>query len=574
MRRCRAFACESQMSLACPETRRKRLRLHCLVGRRCIVGPPMCRERRERGRRSCWGRCVMRGERGSRGGVGSKGSRGLELPATRGVLRGIFSSTSFASSISFASLLLCTVLVFSACTRSVSTEPGVVNFLIESMPTNLDPRIGTDGQSERIDGLLFDSLIELDEQRNPRGDLAEKWEMPNALTYVFHLRSGVKFHDGRVLTSADVKYTFDSILNRNVTSPKRGSISLVKSVDTPDAATVIFHLSEPDSGFLVNICRPALGVVPAGAGAGFAEHPVGTGAFRVVPEAIVRALELRKGTADLELTSLAPDMIPVMRAQPGIEVTEQPGSNFAYIIFNFDDPVLAKREVRQALALATNRQEIINYLLRGFARAADGPLPPNSWAYEPGVAHFGYDPREAERLLELAGFPRSSEQNGMRFKIAMKTSTEESTRLLGAALKEQWRAVGVDLELRPMELATLFSDLTRGSFQLSTLRWVGVNSDPEFFEFAFSSRKIPPAGTNRGRYRNAALDALMDNARTEADREKRRKLFSEIQKEVAEDAPYVSLWHQDNICVHRNRIRNVQLSPSGDYDFLVNVEAR
>ena len=547
----------------------------------------------------------MRGERGSRGGVGSKGSRGSELPATRGVLRGIFSSTSIASSISFASLLLCTVLVFSACTRSVSTEPGVVNFLIESMPTNLDPRIGTDGQSERIDGLLFDSLIELDEQRNPRGDLAEKWEMPNALTYVFHLRSGVKFHDGRILTSADVKYTFDSILNRDVTSPKRGSISLVKSVDTPDAATVIFHLSEPDSGFLVNICRPALGVVPAGTGAGFAEHPVGTGAFRfvsaqqddsvvlernetyfrtppkiekvrfrVVPEAIVRALELRKGTADLELTSLAPDMIPVMRAQPGIEVTEQPGSNFAYIIFNFDDPVLAKREVRQALALATNRQEIINYLLRGFARAADGALPPNSWAYEPGVAHFGYDPREAERLLELAGFPRSSEQNGMRFKIAMKTSTEESTRLLGAALKEQWRAVGVDLELRPMELATLFSDLTRGSFQLSTLRWVGVNSDPEFFEFAFSSRKIPPAGTNRGRYRNAALDALMDNARTEADREKRRKLFSEIQKEVAEDAPYVSLWHQDNICVHRNRIRNVQLSPSGDYDFLVNVEAR
>jgi peptide/nickel transport system substrate-binding protein len=162
----------------------------------------------------------------------------------------------------------------------------------------------------------------------------------------------------------------------------------------------------------------------------------------------------------------------------------------------------------------------------------------------------------------------------MRFKIAMKTSTEESTRLLGAALKEQWRAVGVDLELRPMELATLFSDLTRGSFQLSTLRWVGVNSDPEFFEFAFSSRKIPPAGTNRGRYRNAALDALMDNARTEADREKRRKLFSEIQKEVAEEAPYVSLWHQDNICVHRNRIRNVQLSPSGDYDFLVNIEAR
>jgi peptide/nickel transport system substrate-binding protein len=473
------------------------------------------------------------------------------------------------------------------------------------MPTNLDPRIGTDGQSEHIDGLLFDSLVELDEHRIPHGDLAEKWETPDPVTYVFHLRSGVTFHDGRTLTSADVKYTFDSIINRSVTSPKRGTFRLVKSVEAPDAATVIFHLSEPNSGFMSDICRPAIGVVPAGSGTDFAAHPIGTGAFRfvsldqddnvvlerneayfrtptkikqvrfrVVPEAIVRALELRKGTADLELTSLAPDMIPVLRSQPGIEVTEQPGSNFSYIVFNIDDPVFAKREVRQALARATNREEIIRYLLRGQARATDGPLPPNSWAFEPDIAHFGYDPQRAELMLDRAGFPRNAQPDGMRFTVTMKTSTEESTRLLGAALKEQWRAVGVDLELTPIEFATLASDLTRGTFQLSTLRWIGVNSDPEFFEFVFSSKRIPPAGANRGRYRNVALDALMDQARVEGDREKRRKLFSEIQKDVAKDAPYLSLWLQDNICVHRARINNVRLTPSGDYDFLREIEAR
>ncbi len=260
--------------------------------------------------------------------------------------------------------------------------------------------------------------------RIPHGDLAERWETPDALTYVFHLRPGVKFHDGRVLTSADVKYTFDSILNRSVTSPKRGAYVLIKSIETPDPATVIFHMSEADGGFLLDICRPAIGIVPAGSGSEFASHPVGTGPFRfvnarqddhvmvernddyfrepaklsrvnfrVVPEAIVRALELRKGTADLELTSLTPDMIPVLQSQPGIEVTEQPGNNYSYIVFNFDDPALAKREVRQALALATNRQEIIRYLLRGQAREADGPLPPNTWAYQPGIEHFGYDPR-------------------------------------------------------------------------------------------------------------------------------------------------------------------------------------
>jgi peptide/nickel transport system substrate-binding protein len=343
--------------------------------------------------------------------------------------------------------------------------------------------------------------------------------------------------------------------------------------------------------------------VPAGSGTDFSSHPIGTGpfrfvsaqqddhvliernddyfreraklsqvTFRVVPEAIVRALELRKGTADLELTSLTPDMIPVLRSQPGIEVTELPGNNYSYIVFNFDDPALARREVRQALALATNKQEIIRYLLRGEAREADGPLPPNTWAYEAGIEHFGYDPQRAEMLLDAAGFPRSA-QGGPRLKVTMKTSTEESTRLLGAALQEQWRAVGVDLELKPMEIATLFSDLTHGSFQLSTLKWIGVNSDPEFFEFVFSSKRIPPLGANRGRYRNAALDALMDRARNETDPEERRKLFGEIQKDVAEDTPYVSLWYSDNICVHRKRVRGVQVSATGDYDFLRVVEA-
>jgi peptide/nickel transport system substrate-binding protein len=536
------------------------------------------------------------------GDEGSQGSRGLGISRCA---TGAGRLLSFTSLVSLTSLPLAALLALSSCSRDVPTEPGVVNFLIESMPVNLDPRIGTDAQSERIDGLIFDSLIELDAQRNPQSDLAERWEMPDPRTYIFHLRPGVRFHDGRLLTSADVKYTFDSIINGSVTSPKKGTLRLVTSIETPDASTVIFLLSEPSSGFLPDTSRPAMGIVPVGAGADFAARPIGTGAFRfvsaqqddsvvlernatyfrappkidkirfrVVPEAVVRALELRKGTADLEETSLTPDMIPVLRSKPGIEVSEQPGSNYGYIIFNFDDSALAKREVRQALALATDRETIIRYLWRGQARPADGPLPPNSWAYEPNIRHYGYDPQQAESLLDSAGFPRRPDQGGMRLTLAMKTSTEESTRSLGEALQEQWRKVGVDLELEPEEIATLLADLTRGSFQLSTLRWIGVNNDPEFFEFAFSSKRIPPMGANRGRYRNTALDRLMDQARVQTDREKQRKLFSEIQKDVAEELPYMSLFHFDNISVHRKRISNIQLAPSGDFDFLRTIEVR
>jgi peptide/nickel transport system substrate-binding protein len=549
----------------------------------------------------------MQGEKGGGGGGGDKGSKRTGKSLAGNLLRGDFSFISFTSFASLTSLLffLALPLALSSCSRAVATEPGVVNFLIESMPTNLDPRIGIDGQSERIDSLMFDSLIELDTKRIPHGDLAEKWEMPDPATYVFHLRPGVRFHDGRPLTSADVKYTFDSIMNGSVTTSKKGSLRLVKSVETPDAATVIIRLSEPNSGFLPDICRPAFGIVPQGAGNDAATHPVGTGPFRfvseqqddnvvlersatyfreqpriervqfrVVPEAIVRALELRKGSADLEVSSLSADMIPVLRRQSSIDVTEEPGTNYAYVAFNFDDPVLARREVRQALAYATSREEIMRYLYRGEARLADGPLPPNSWAYEPDKARFDFDPKKAEQLLDSAGYPPRTEDNGMRLKLALKTTTEESTRLLGAVLKEQWRKVGVDLELQSMEPATLLSDIGRGNFQLYTLRWIGANNDPEFYEFVFSSKRIPPMGGNRGHYRNVQLDALFDQARVEGDQEKRGALFSRIQKIVAEDMPYLSLWYMDNVSVHRKRIGNVRLSPTGDYDFLRIIEAQ
>jgi peptide/nickel transport system substrate-binding protein len=214
-------------------------------------------------------------------GEEAEGIASEQTPAHPLLRRRFFKSRS-RRPIFFASLLLVLVLAFSSCTRSVRTEPGVVNFLIETMPTNLDPRISTDAQSQRLDSLIFNSLVELDAQRNVHGDLAEKWETPDPLTYIFHLRRGVKFHHGRPFTSADVKYTFDSILNGTVSSPKRGVYLLIESIEAPDPATVVFHLKQPYAAFLWNISRPAIGIVPAGAGADFASQLIGTGPFRFV----------------------------------------------------------------------------------------------------------------------------------------------------------------------------------------------------------------------------------------------------------------------------------------------------
>jgi ABC-type transport system substrate-binding protein len=487
-----------------------------------------------------------------------------------------------------------------SCAHSSHSDPSALTFLIESSPTNLDPRFATDSQSQRIDGLLFSSLLERDDRMNLHGDLAETWDTPNPLTYVFHLRRGVRFHDGRMLTSSDVKATFDFILNPANKSPKRGAFRLVASIEAPDDGTVVFHLSEPYASFPINLIRPAVGIVPANPGPDFAHHPVGSGAFRfiqqsqdeevivernpdyfrgapslarvrfrVVPDAVVRALELRKGSADIEMSSLSPDSIPVLARHPDLEVTDRSGTNFNYLGFNLEDPLLSHRELRQALAFATDRESLIRYLLHGQAIIAAGDLPPDHWAAEPLVAQYPYDPARAEQLLDAAGF--LPKQGRVRLHLTLKCSTEEQARLIGAALQEQWRRVGIELELRPLELATLFSDIAKGNFQISYQRWFGANTDPDFFEFAFSSRRFPPDGANRGHYRNPRVDALTDQIRVEMNQEKRKALCSDVQKILAEDLPYLPLWFSDVVSVHRRSLGELKLSSTGDYNFLLTL---
>ncbi len=472
------------------------------------------------------------------------------------------------------------------------------------MPTNLDPRVGIDAQSENLDSLIFDGLVGRDGQMNIVPDLAESWETPNPLTYIFHLRHGVKFHNGRALTSADVKFTFDSVISGPLATPKRGTYELVKSIEAPDEATVVFHLSRPYSSFLWNVIRQGMGIVPAGSGEDVAQRPIGSGPFRfvslepdeeiilernpdyfgpapkidrvrfrVVPDLVTRALELRKGSADIGgVNSLTPDMVLALAKQPHLVVEEQPGTVLSYVAFNFDDPILSHREVRQALAYATDRASLIQYLLRGQARPASSLLPPNHWAYEPNVKRYPYDPTQAEQLLDSAGFTRDAD--GTRFHLTLKTSTEESARLLGEVLADQWKRVGVVLDLRSLEGATLLSDIGRGSFELYTLRWVGGNNDPDIFEYVFDSKRMPPNGANRGHYRNPVVDALLAEQGEEINVEKRRAILSQIQKLIAEDEPYIDLWYYDNVCVHRDRVDGIAIAPGGDFDFLETARLR
>ncbi|HXX00852.1 MAG TPA: ABC transporter substrate-binding protein, partial [Candidatus Acidoferrales bacterium] len=483
---------------------------------------------------------------------------------------------------------------------SAKPDPNTLVMIIESSPTNLDPRVGIDAQSERIDNLIFDDLLSRGDDLSVAPGLAERWEIPDPLTYIFHLHRGVRFHDGRELTARDVKWTFDSLLQGKIRSTKAANYRFVDRIDAPDDSTVVFRLKEPDSPLLWNLSDGAVGIVPYGSGDEMTTHPIGSGPFKfvsaetdrevvlernddywgekakllrvrfaVVPDETTEALELRKGSGDIAINSLTPDTVLTLGRDPGLVVEHAPGTRLAYLAFNLRDPILKEVRVRQAIAYALDRKPMIDYLLRGEAQLARSVLPQQSWAYDGDVPAYEHNLDKANQLLDAAGYP---EVDGVRFHITMKTSTVADTRLMVAVMQQQLRQAGIALDIRSFEFATFFSDVTHGAFQMHGLRWIGGNEDPDIFEYAFHSAKFPPNGANRSFYSNPKVDALIDRARRETDPSIRKPLYAEVQRILAEDLPYIDLWYLDNVIVHTRRVKNLKLNPAGNYDFLRTAE--
>lgn len=483
--------------------------------------------------------------------------------------------------------------------RTPEVDANAVRFLIESSPNNLDLRQGTDAQSERIGALVFDALVHKDEHFALQPWLATSWQRPDPLTWVFHLRPEVRFHDGKPLTSADVAWSIQSMTSGALVTSKAGAFAQVVSVESRDPLTVIVHTKEPDAALLFNLSDGLFGVVENGAGRDEGLHPVGTGPFRfvdqvqdkevvldrnpgwwggapqiarvrfeVVPDNISMALALKKGSADVESNAITPDEVHALAGEAHLKTETRPGADVYYLNFNVRDPVLRDVHVRQAIACALDKQALIAALWRGHAHAAQTLLPTGHWAaaHADELPAYPFDPARARALLDIAGL--HPDAKGVRLHLTLKTSTDETTRLMAQVLQQQMRAVGIELALRSAEFGTFYADITRGAFQMYALRWTGSNEDPDIFRYAYSAGSFPPRGGNRGFYASPELDRLLHQASAEPDPEARRRTLVGVQQRLADDLPSVPLWYPDVVVVHASRLTNLQLEPGANFGFL------
>ena len=476
---------------------------------------------------------------------------------------------------------------------------------IENSPV-LDLRVGTDAMSERIGGLIYDPLVVKDQHFEPQPWLATSWTWdPAALTWTFHLRDGVHFHDGRALGANDVVWTLRSLLDGTLTTSKSGNFAGVASVEAQDSLTVLIHMKRADASLLFNLSDGLFGVVPRGSTKDLARAPIGSGPFRfvsaaqdqeviltcnpdywagapklkrvrfaVIPDAVTVALELEKGSVDIASNELTLDLVHALEQRGGLSVETGPGSPVMYLNFNVREGPLADVRVRQAIACALDRQAMIDAVWRGQAHLADTLLPRGHWAEAPGTTleHYPHDVTRAQALLDAAGF--SPDRNRVRLHLEMKISTDETTRLLALVLQQQLADAGIALTLRSSEFGTFYADVTAGRFQMYALRWIGSNEDPDIFRYAYGSDHTPPHGGNRGHFADPALDALLASAAATTDEAVRRPLYMQAERLLSKQLPGIPLWYPNNEILHTSRIVNLHPRVDGSFAFLRDAELR
>jgi peptide/nickel transport system substrate-binding protein len=524
--------------------------------------------------------------------------------------------------LSFCIAILALALAAAGCERAKEpnyggpdTGPAYGDIFIDASigdASTLLPPLANDSASFSIISLVYNSLLKYDGDLNLVGELAESWEVsPDGLTITFHLRHGVKWHDGAPFTAQDVLFSYQVMVDPKTPTAYSGDYLQVKKAETPDDYTFRVTYGQPFAPALGSWA--GLSIMPKHLLSGqditkssLGRHPIGTGPYKftdwragekialtynpdyfegrpylngylymVKPDISTMFLELKAGNIDrMGLTPLQ-----------YIRQTDYPKFNrmynkyryvpfsYIYLGYNLENKMFTDRRVRQALTYAINKKELIDGVLMGLGEEAYGPYKPGTWYYNPNVPKFEYNPAKAKALLAEAGWRPDSNgimtKDGRPFAFTILTNQGNDIRVrTGEIIQRRLREIGIRVKIRTMEWAAFLNEfIEKGNYEAVILGW-NTGLDPDQYDI-WNSTKTKPGELNFVHYKNPQVDALLKEGRHTFDREKRRQAYFKFQEILAEDQPYTFLFVPDALPAISKRFHGIKPAPAGiDYNFI------
>ncbi|OGP19293.1 MAG: peptide-binding protein, partial [Deltaproteobacteria bacterium GWA2_65_63] len=459
--------------------------------------------------------------------------------------------------------------------------------------------VTSDASSHAAAGYVFNGLVRYDKDLKLEPELAESWEIsPDGKRITFHLRKGVKWHDGAPFTSDDVMFTYRRMIDPRTPTAYGEDFKQVKRAAAPDPHTFVAEYGRPFAPALASwgmhvLPKHLLEKFPDISKSPLNKKPVGTGPYRfvewktgekvvfdaspdyfegkpyiarvitrVIPDQATMFLELKSGGVDI-MTLTPPQYVrqtETAEFKKSFNKYKYTASGYTYLGFRLSHPFFKDKRVRQAIAHAADKKALIDGVLLGLGQEAIGPYKPGTWAYNPNVRKYPHDPSLAKALLAEAGWKEKDgvlEKDGQPFEFTVLTNAGNEARAKTAAILQQNLAeVGIRMKIRTVEWAAFINEfIDKRKFDAVILGW-NITPDPDQFDIWHSS-KTGPKELNHVGFANSEVDRLLDEGRSTFDLEKRKKAYYRIQEILAEEQPYVFLFVPEALPVVQNRFRGI-----------------
>jgi len=477
--------------------------------------------------------------------------------------------------------------------------------------STLIPALASDTSSLAAASYVYNGLVKYDRDLSITGDLAESWDISeDGLKITFHLRKGVKWHDGAPFTSHDVMFTYKTMVSPKTPTAYAESYLQVKSATMPDDYTFVATYSKPFAKALISW---GLNILPKHLLEGkditkspLGRHPIGTGAYRfkewktgeklvfianneyfegrpgigkviirIIPDPTAIFVNLKAGQVDR--AGLTPFQYKYQTGKESFkknfERYEYLAFSYTYLGYNLTRPLFKDVRVRQAISYAIDKKELVEKVLLGYGKEATGPYKPGTWVYNQNVKKYPYDIRKAKSLFAEAGWKDSDgdgilDKNGKAFSFEIITNQGNVKRKKTATIiQRKLKEVGVQVKIRIIEWAAFLKEFVhKKNFDALILGW-GGGPEPDIYNVWHSS-KTKPGELNHISYKNSEVDELLEKGRRTFKQSERKKYYDRIQEILAEEQPYTFLYVAEDLSAIQKRFKGIVPSPLGiDYNF-------